>query len=179
MRPMVRKPQPSCLEINQTSWTSDWVSAVVTQGASSKDFNWRSPTCYQEIRGELSRSTEYHCSYCDSQPVLTAEVDHFESKMKHPQLAYEWTNLYACCTSCNKAKGESEPDEAIRPDEAGFTFDRFFLREFDGSIVPNPVANEVDQARAATTIKLLKLNRHDLRNARKDHAAGTLSPYRF
>ncbi len=26
---------------------------------------------------------------------------------------------------------------------------------------------------------VLKLNRHDLRNARKDHAAGTLNPYRF
>jgi uncharacterized protein (TIGR02646 family) len=179
VQPMVRKPQPSCLEINQTSWTSDWISAVVTQGASSKDFSWRSQTCYQEIRGELSRSTEYHCSYCDSQPVLTAEIDHFESKMKHPQLAYEWTNLYACCTSCNKAKGESEPGEAIRPDEAGFTFNRFFLREFDGSIVPNPSATEADQARAATTIKFLKLNRHDLRNARKEHRSGALNPYRF
>jgi uncharacterized protein (TIGR02646 family) len=176
---MVRKPQPSCLETNQASWTSTWVSAVVTQGASSKDFSWHGKTCYGEMRVQLSQSTDDHCSYCDSQPVLTAEIDHFESKIKHPQLAYEWTNLYACCTSCNKAKGESEPGEAIRPDETGFTFNRFFLREFDGSIVPNPSAKEADQARAVTTIKFFKLNRHDLRNARKDHTAGTLNPYRF
>jgi hypothetical protein len=99
--------------------------------------------------------------------------------MKRPHLAYEWTNLYACCTSCNKAKGESEPGDAIRPDEPGFSFNRYFLREYDGSIVPNPSANELEQSRALATIRLLKLNRHDLRIARKDHSSGILDPYRF
>jgi uncharacterized protein (TIGR02646 family) len=174
---MVRKPQPACLELNQTSWTSDWVSAV-DKGATAKNFGWRSTTCPAEMRETLSASTGYHCSYCDSQPVLTAEIDHFESKMKRPDLAYEWSNLYACCSSCNKHKGD-EPGDAIRPDEVGFTFNQFFLREFDGSIIPNPNASDQEQARATATINFFKLNRHDLRNARKDHSAGTLDPFRF
>lgn len=176
---MIRGYQPLCLEINELTWTIDWVAAVVGLRATARDFSWRSENCYQEIRSELRRVTENHCSYCDSQPVLTAEIDHFQPKLKKPHLAFAWTNLYACCTSCNKAKSEKEPGEAIRPDEPGFAFSRYFLREYDGSIIPNPGASELEQSRALATIKLLKLNRHDLRNARKDHSTGTLNPYRF
>jgi hypothetical protein len=68
----------------------------------------------------------------------------------------------------------------LRPDDDDYTFERYFLREIDGSIIPNPAASTQDTERALATIELLKLNqRTDLRNFRRRHSAGDLHPFRF
>jgi 5-methylcytosine-specific restriction endonuclease McrA len=116
MHPMKREPEPTCLAQNAQSWTNEWV-ANVGQGTNALRWQWRSQTCYNAIRDSLMTSTDSHCSYCDTQPLTTAAIDHFVSKMKYPQLAYEWHNLFAVCNGCNQAKGDRDPGRCLRPDE--------------------------------------------------------------
>jgi uncharacterized protein (TIGR02646 family) len=178
MHQMSRGQIPGCLAEGQETWTESWVSKV-KNGCKATDWSWRSSVCFTEIRSDLLKATTDHCSFCDSQPVLTAEVDHFKSKMTYPFEAFSWPNLYACCGSCNKAKGSAEPGGAIRPDEAGYLFERYFLRDLDGTLSANPAATEEDQERATQTIQFLKLNRPDLKKSREIHKAGLIEPFRF
>jgi uncharacterized protein (TIGR02646 family) len=177
MYPMSRGPAPDCLLESQASWTTDWI-ARVSDDTKQNDFSWRSEGCRVQIKATLLAATDERCSFCDSHPVLSAEINYFKLKLKFPALAYEWLNLFACCSSCNKSKGD-DPGIALRPDANDYSFGRYFLRDLDDSFVANPAASADDQARAEATISFLKLNRPDLRRARAEHAAGHLRPYRF
>ena len=56
------------------------------------------------------------CPYCNRHYIFTvdngrkvsAQFDHFYSKMQYPYLALSFFNLIPCCPTCNKAKGERQ-----------------------------------------------------------------------
>lgn len=59
-------------------------------------------------------------------------------------------------------------DDLLRPDEVGFSFDRFYIYNFrNGELQPNPQGCEIDQRRAALTIANFKLNQGGRPAARK------------
>jgi uncharacterized protein (TIGR02646 family) len=176
-------------------WTARWVSRV-RAGARSSDFQW--PTVdarslRDHVVGALLVCTADHCAYCDGYPIddtQTPQVDHFLPKVRHPDLAFAWANLYPCCAACNGAKGDKETDDALlRPDAPEYSFERYYI--FDrrsGEVQPNPAANAADRERAWVTLAALGVNAGSrptrrlaaLRRAERDpDACLDELPYRF
>jgi hypothetical protein len=72
----------------------------------------------------------------------------------------------------------------LRPNEEGYTFERYFLpHPLTGELRPNPAASEVDQSRARVTIEILNLQRSGLCLERRKAMAAQDSnpdrPFRF
>src|SRR5205814_1060534 len=103
-------------------------------------------------------------SFCDGFPVDDVSVDtieHFRPKCfgQFPQLAYTWTNLYYCCSSCQSHKGEKWDDELIAPDLPEYAFNRYFEFDFTtGAIRPSSTAGETEQRQAKATIQTYGLD---------------------
>lgn len=147
------------------SWTARWVQRVGAQ-ATSADFQW--PTVDQRplrdhLVGPLLALTADHCAYCDGHPIddtRTPQVDHFLPKVRHPEHAFAWANLYPSCSACNRAKGDHVTEGALlRPDEPDYAFERYYVFDRrDGVVRPNPGASPADRERARVTIATLGIN---------------------
>ena len=86
-------------------------------------------------------------------------IEHFYPKSSYPDRAFEWRNLFYCCTRCQAAKKESFDIGILKPDEADYEFRRYFTCDYTtGKIGPNFTADPDDQQRAETTIAHYKLN---------------------
>lgn len=153
--------EPECLVKNSDKWTDNW------KNSDKKSFNWHQ---YQNEKvsdilvKNLSLLTNYHCSYCDLFPVEKGadkpSIDHFKPKSTYEDLAYEWTNLFLACYSCQSYKLEKYPDiEPLKPDESYYTFDEYFEIDFhSGKINPNSCKSKDEQEKARVTIDLFGLN---------------------
>lgn len=77
------------------------------------------PTVLQELNLSV-------CPYCNRHYIfsvgnsrkVSAQFDHFYSKVTYPYLALSFYNLIPCCPDCNRAKGEK--DIKINPYAEGF-----------------------------------------------------------
>lgn len=77
------------------------------------------PTVLQELNLSV-------CPYCNRHYIfsvgnsrkVSAQFDHFYSKVTYPYLALSFYNLIPCCPDCNKAKGDK--DVKINPYAEGF-----------------------------------------------------------
>lgn len=109
----------------------------------------------------LKAQTQDHCSFCDNFPVSPPSLDtieHFRPKSLYPREAYEWGNLYFCCTHC-QLKTIPFQETALRPDRIDYEFDRYFRWDYTlGTIEVNEQATPEDQERASYTIQLYRLN---------------------
>ena len=126
----------------------------------------------------LSRQTLKHCCYCDGYMGYCSRdtIDHFLPKKYFSLLAYKWSNLYFCCDGCQR-KGSDYHRRALRPDEPGYTFSRYFRSHRNGLITI--IAEEKsDYERAEITLKTLKLNHPKLVEDRALEFNKSLSPRR-
>jgi uncharacterized protein (TIGR02646 family) len=174
---MERSSEPECLLANKVTWTTAWENELALNAKSA--FRWRSKVCKAEIVAGLLAATNHECAYCSIWPLRPMEVDHFRPKRNYPQLAYEWLNLYPCCGLCNQNKSDKFDENLLRPDDDGYTFDRyFFFDDLTGSIEPNPAASATERSQARVTIDLLQLN-HALNVNQRLEAAGGRKPLTF
>lgn len=148
----------------------------------------------KQLKQALSDESHGKCVYCEQ--ILTGiqalQVDHYRpytgaldqkgnrSKEHYYWLAYEWTNMFACCADCNGAKGSTFPVASHRS-PIGVTSDldaieqprlinpfrvnpsehlRFF---------PNGIIDGITAA-GRETIAILKLNRLHLVERRAERA---------
>lgn len=129
------------------------------------------------------------CHFCDGFPLGETSketIEHFRSKTAHPRLAFFWPNLFLACDACQGVKGDQEDRRLLKPDDRRYSFERFFIVNFEkGELEPNPMASEGDQDRARVTIKLYGLNtparcfarkRELSKSAEQDWQSG---PYRY
>ena len=130
----------------------------------------------------LSEHMEQHCSYCDSLMGYPSRdtIDHFLPKKHFPCLAYMWSNLYLCCDGCQR-KGTRYDKRALRPDEPGYSFSRYFRYERDGFLIVI-AQDEEDRKRAQITLEVLDLNDSELVKDRctafRVHLAPRMRPLR-
>lgn len=130
----------------------------------------------------LSDHTAQHCAYCDNLMGYSSRdtIDHFLPKKHFPCLAYVWGNLYLCCDGCQR-KGTRYDKRALRPDEAGYQFSRYFRFKLDGSICAI-AGDKSDHERAEITIEVFDLNDSDLVRDRckafRVHAIPRMRPLR-
>jgi uncharacterized protein (TIGR02646 family) len=162
---MMKVSRPETPEILQEA--DQWgVEYAANKAANpSYSFQWKTRNgkpINQHILPLLKAMTADHCAYCDGYPVgqMSLEtIDHFRPKSVYPELAYQWQNLFLCCTRCQAAKKEEFSDHLLKPDEADYDFNRFFIMNFDsGEIEVNLLATDPDKVKASYTIELLDLN---------------------
>ena len=165
MHPWNRHQEPEELRQQRPALTRAFVKEHRVSG--------KTPSCawpkVKDADGELmtlqkllSRLTGQHCSYCDSLMGYSSRdtIDHFLPKKHFPCLAYMWSNLYLCCDGCQR-KGTRYDKRALRPDEPGYSFSRYFRYKRDGQL--NVIASdEADRKRAEITLEVLDLNDADL-----------------
>ena len=123
----------------------------------------------------LREMNQEHCCFCDGFPVagLSSEtIEHFRPKSREEfyELAYEWTNLFYCCSDCQKHKREQWDERLLKPDSADFDFDRYFMFDYTtGAVRPLPTASADEQVRAEVTIRLYGLaSKERCRNRRTE-----------
>lgn len=161
MRKQIRLEEPAALRDGATQWAETWA----TNQAEGKPWRWpvkdKQPV-NQLILPTLRQQTASHCSFCDGFPVAALSVEtieHFIPKSTFPRKAFEWGNLFYCCTRCQAAKKERFDPNILKPDESDYDFSRYFICDFTtGKIGPNPTASSGEQQRAQTTITHYKLN---------------------
>ena len=145
--------------------------ALTKEFFTKKSATGKTPSCQwpevQNPNGEtetmqdmFSRLTNKHCSYCDSRMGRASRdtIDHFLPKSKFGCQAYAWRNLYHCCDGCQAKKNTRHDRTALRPDEPGYSFSRYFRYTYEGKISVIAEADSDDWKRAHATIELLKLN---------------------
>jgi len=119
---------------------------------------------FKEAKKILLDFTQSHCSYCDV--ILNSDnsyIDNFFPKSKFPEFAYDWKNIYLCCSACNRYKSKIVENEVLRPDDNEYEFEKYFVCDVEkGKINPNPTASEADKKRAEKTIHFFRLNRKQL-----------------
>lgn len=168
MRKWNRPAAPPELTTRKEELTEKFVAECKKTGRTA-DCSW--PAVTNPVSGEketlprmFSRITAAHCSYCDSLMGYTSPdtIDHFlpKSRPEYRHLAYEWSNLYHCCFSCNLAKGSRFDECALRPDEPGYEFSRYFRYHRDGKLSIIAAEGE-DRRRAEATLALLKLHENE------------------
>lgn len=120
---------------------------------------------YDVARAALAEMTAQRCSYCDGYPLSATgkdEIDHFRPKTRAEfyELVSAWENLFLICTSCNGAKRDRWEPSLLRPDDATYAFDHYFLFNFGtGALEPAPDIAAAERVRAQRTIEILDLNR--------------------
>ena len=172
MRALTRPPEPGWLAENSPRWADLFVALRKKNPRAS--FQWaqlEKVSVYEKLVTALQPMSAGHCAYCDAFPLDAGsqeQIDHFLPKSIHPELSYTWSNLYLCCPHCNGAKHDQHVPDALRPDEPGYTFERFFVYDnLTGRLSPHPAATPEQQRRVERTIELFGLNEDGLPQARK------------
>lgn len=132
-------------------------------------------TFAKKVKPHLLKQSSYHCSYCDMYFTSNDlnEADHYKPGRQFPELEFDWYNLFASCSPCNKQKGNDykkyqKSELPIRPDETDYDFFKYFKINFlTGEIISNGNLNTADRIRAENTINYLGFNKGDKPNSRK------------
>ena len=154
-------------------------------------YNRRNNRVFRVVRERLATmcSGARRCGYCEDS--VGDEVEHFKPKDLYPGAVFVWENYLLACGPCNGGKNNrfsvvrggrlvevtrrrgdpirrpsSGPPAPINPrDEDPLTFlDLEIVDTF--MFLPREDLSEIDEARAAYTIEVLKLNRDVLTEAR-------------
>lgn len=165
MQYQVRTKEPTVLVDHGSTWTDDYTGR---RRLFSGPFRW--PThdgvpLNQLLLPLLASQTARHCSYCDGFPIgpqSRETIDHFESKVNSPALAFDWGNLFYCCDQCQQ-KDVQSGGRPLKPDEPSYKFEEYFIVDFStGELQPNPTASSDKRTMATDTITVLRLNARGL-----------------
>lgn len=171
------KKKKATASTRQEEVTQMWVEKV-SNYMSQKPEKKKEPNFgWYELRSAIIEAllnlTDNHCSFCDcwfnsDQAAHSTEIEHFKPKIKYPESAFDWFNLFVICRACNKIKGQEYKDLLLKPDNDKFSHDYFAYNVVTGEIYPNPGKDKEVQDAVEYTIKTYKLDRPELRKARKD-----------
>ncbi len=150
-----RLEEPEILKKNKVKWMKSFLQKNAERPPSSQ-------YAHREIKDSLRAMSFNKCFYCecklgagkDERP----EIDHYIGIAEHPELAFEWSNLYLSCFSCNRCKNHSKiiVSECLDPCETEMspadhlTFENEYIRPKNNS------------RRGSKTIQRCKLDREGL-----------------
>jgi uncharacterized protein (TIGR02646 family) len=164
MRRIERPPKPHALAKNETRWKDAWVAKIERTLETDKAAVWNWPhldkiPLNQLLWPLLEEMTQSHCAYCDGPFAESRKtIDHFRPKVKQPQFAYDWSNLFVACDRC-QTRGEEWSEDLLKPDAEDYQFSDYFICDIQsGKVVTNPSVDAEKQKRAKKTIELFDLN---------------------
>ena len=133
--------------------------AFLKRCPSPKSADFRRPNDYwREVASDLYEAYDRTCAYT-SRYIETpyGSTDHFLSKVAHPHLAFEWSNLRLCLRAVNGFKGNLA--NIVDPFEVG---DGWFVLDFPECLVRPGADLAADvHDRVKSTIDGLRLNSDD------------------
>lgn len=186
MMKMQRPQQPAWLKENYKKWGKRFKRKLENL-ALKDDFAWATHEKKKvnvKLLPILRNATNKHCAFCDDK-IKKGTIEHFRPTSKHPLLSYFWHNLFPSCNDCQE-KGSGFDKSLLKPDRVDYDFRRYFLyNSITGKIEINPRATEIEQIKAAITIRIYKLNRPELIEDRLDcfenyqNVADEKRPFRF
>ncbi len=178
MMKQTRPPTPEYLREHYKAWGHRYADRRSQD--SNAAFYW--PTIGGDkvnvlLTADLEHITQHHCAYCDRND-FGATIDHFRPKSRFPRLAFAWPNLFLCCNECQQAKatnfdnrlpeGTTFDKRLLKPDTQDYTFQRYFIVNFDTGIIDvNPAATDEEKERTEITIHVFELNKPRRKTARK------------
>lgn len=164
MRKIDRPPAPDFLKNNYKKWGREYKKSK-DKGIAFKWKSYKGKPVNIPLCRELEKTTDNHCSFCDSYPLgISAHqtIEHFRPKTLYPGLTYVWHNLFLACNVCQSSKGEKYNSDLLKPDRKDYEFYRYFLVNYrTGEIEVNPSSTEEDRKRAETTIEIYGLNKEN------------------
>lgn len=162
-----RSAKPSILREKATEWTQKLLDAVDEPKEKKKaEGKYR----HKQIKEALVKMFHGKCAYCESMitHIDYGHIEHFRPKSlpAYRAFTFEWTNLLLACGVCNgsEQKGMKFPSELeggpfVNPcdEEPDDHFDFLFDRT-------SRLATVVGKTRRGKiTVRLIALNRHELR----------------
>jgi len=182
MRKFTRKPCPSVLlePFSKNNTKSRWIIYGERYAKQANRTYYNYPQINRErlnhlIRPTLIAQTDYHCSYCDGFPLMSADetIDHFKPKSKFPLEVCNWENLYVACARCQKVKGDKFDNLLLRPDESSYDFSAYYFYDFtehEIRILPNLSIDKLE--RAKKTDEILDFNHKAMVESRRQSYDG-------
>lgn len=148
---------------NIQKWTQNWQK------------NWKNKTSWnwpqvdkRKINlpaKEAMLSWHHHkCAFCEIQYGDNLQIEHFQSKQHYPNEAFNWSNLFLSCPTCNQTKGEQDHRDCLKPD-VDDPAEYLWVDPIALKIVPRPGIDENAKKRAEYTIRLYGLDRPELNRA--------------
>ena len=127
-KPLSEIPTLRALHENWELWGIEFQTFLESNQQQGIAFSWRSGI-YKELRDQLCRMTNGHCSFCDGYPIGAQSketIEHYYPKAQFPLQAYQWENHYYCCDQCQSESNKLAFQPTLRPDDPAYSFDRFF-----------------------------------------------------
>lgn len=152
-----RLPKPPILEQNEIGWRDDYLAKRREKpNLRPESRKYR----HQEILDSLQAMSFNKCFYCEQlMDSITPEVDHYQEVTSHPELAFEWTNLYLACPECNLKIRTIPISDCIDPCQE----DPSEYLTFRGEVIVSIDESE----KGLKTIQKYKLTRQELTIARQ------------
>ncbi len=138
----------------------------------------------EDVRDKLKEIYHNKCGYCEK-IVYKPEIEHYRPKntKKYRYLAYEWSNLFPACHSCNHSKLDEFPVENNIELDLDI-YDAIRLNQIEKPLIIHPEVDRVEDyfdfniktgeiltkhgdEKASKTIKVCNLNSGDLVYFRK------------
>lgn len=161
---LTKNNSPEILIENGEQWQNDLMKYVNSDEKIPE--NIKNKYNHEEIKNALRNETKGKCMYCES-PISHITYEHIEhikpkAKNKYPELSFTWDNLGLACPICNMNKGDQYDENIpfINP-YADDPSDFFFPL---GPFIYHKIGNK----RGEITERLIKLNRSDLFERRKE-----------
>lgn len=122
----------------------------------------------EKVWEQLEQMQGGFCAYCECR-LNRKHIEHFRTRNSHPQLTFEWSNLFASCGDSRKkggwrrcgiykddGAGNYDISCIIKPDEEEPSNYLLFLTS--GVIACQPDLNDSDKHKAEETIRVFNLN---------------------
>lgn len=149
---------PAILQEN----AADWTTVILRKIENNEDITKTEKNRYshQTIKEALVLETNSKCAYCESKirHIAYGDIEHITPKNPNPHLWFDWSNLTLACDICNTKKAENE--NLVDPyQDQPETRIIFF-----GSIAISAPGDDT----ALSTLRILELNRPDLKERRQE-----------
>lgn len=157
-----KNDKPQVLIDNEENWTQELVEA--DQNGEDLSSHKKRRYAHPEIRSALVEETYEKCAYCESKltHIVAGDIEHITPKSKRINLTYSWPNLTLACPKCNNAKNDYYDEDEALVDPYNYEPNI----EFDSS--GTYIFEKRGRYTAGLTINILKLNRPELMERRKE-----------
>ncbi|WP_221938469.1 HNH endonuclease [Mycobacterium sp. KBS0706] len=154
---------PEVLKKNGEKWTQIVLDRIANNEKPTPSETGRYK--HTEIKRALISETCGKCAYCESKllHIHHGDVEHFVPKSLDPARTFDWNNLILACEICNQSKSDIDP-------HINFIINPYITDPGDHLIFSGPLIFSKGTPQGKSTIRILKLDRAQLYEARKDRA---------
>lgn len=170
---LIKLDEPKILSDNYQIWTDELKLHQLKEKEKGKKIRSyiKSKYSHKDIKDQLKKETFKKCAYCESKFLATGfgDIEHVIPKTHDSDMWFKWENLTIGCQVCNNNKGSYYDINLPILDPYVDDIDEHIF--FAGSFLVGRTQ------KGSHTIRLLKLNRIELLEARERYLSKTIQPF--